>query len=105
MGTGIADAALAIAVALATHRASPPPRPRRRHRNRKHCPGHGMRELTGQMLALAEEIGEGGLLRAHGGFSPATVALHLISAENSAGDPGAAIATATSLAPAMLPTT
>jgi transcriptional regulator with XRE-family HTH domain len=67
----------------------------------------GMRELTGQAAALAGRLGEhGGLLRDHGGgFSPATVGLHRISAENYAGDPGAAIAAATLIPPASLPTT
>jgi transcriptional regulator with XRE-family HTH domain len=65
----------------------------------------GMRELTSQALALAESIGEHALLRDHGGFGPATVALHLISAENFAGDPSAAVATAIRLPPASLPTT
>jgi hypothetical protein len=65
-----------------------------------------MRQLTRQALALAEELGGAIILRDHGGgFTPATVALHLISAENSAGDPGAAVTAAVRLAPASLPTT
>ena len=47
----------------------------------------GMRELTSQAMALGGEIGEGGMLRDHGGFGPATVALHLISAETSPATP------------------
>ena len=46
------------------------------------------------------------LLRDHGGgFTPATVGLHRISAENYAGDPGAAVAAAARIDPASLPTT
>ncbi|WP_049581031.1 hypothetical protein [Streptomyces sp. SBT349] len=60
----------------------------------------GMREAA----ALAREA-HGPLLRAPGGgFSPATVTLHRISAENSLGDPGAALTAARSLTPAALPT-
>jgi transcriptional regulator with XRE-family HTH domain len=66
----------------------------------------GMRELTGQAAALAEQLGGAVMLRDHGGgFTPAIVGLHRISAENYAGDPGAAIAAATVMAPASLPTT
>lgn len=65
----------------------------------------GMRELTSQALALAEDIGGGNVLRDQGEFSPATVALHLISAETFAGDPSTAVATAVHLVPASLPTT
>jgi hypothetical protein len=65
----------------------------------------GMRELTSQAMALAEGIGDVVVLRDRGGFTPATVALHQISAENLAGDPGAAVATAAHLVPATLPTT
>jgi transcriptional regulator with XRE-family HTH domain len=66
----------------------------------------GMRELTGQAAALAEQLGGAVVLSDHGGgFTPATVGLHRISAENYAGDPGAAIAAATVMAPASLPTT
>ncbi|MYV97044.1 helix-turn-helix domain-containing protein [Streptomyces sp. SID3343] len=64
----------------------------------------GMRELTDEAAAIAERLG-GVMLRDHGGgFGTATVALHRISAENAAGDPGAAIATARAIAPASLPT-
>jgi len=66
----------------------------------------GMRELTGQAAALADQLGGAVMLRDHGGgFTPAIVGLHRISAENYAGDPGAAIAAATVMAPASLPTT
>jgi hypothetical protein len=65
----------------------------------------GMRELTRQALTLAEGLGEGNMLRDHGGFTTATVALHQISAENFAGDPSTAVATAVRLVPASLPTT
>ena len=64
-----------------------------------------MRELTSQAMSLAEGIGDAVVLRDRGGFTPATVALHQISAENFAGDPGAAIAAASRLEPAGLPTT
>ncbi|MEY9958832.1 helix-turn-helix domain-containing protein [Streptacidiphilus sp. MAP5-52] len=64
----------------------------------------GMRELTREAAAMAAGLGPGALLRDHGGgFSSATVALHLISAENSAGDPGAALAAARTIAPHALP--
>jgi transcriptional regulator with XRE-family HTH domain len=65
----------------------------------------GMRELTSQAMSLAQDIGDAVVLRDRGGFTPATVALHQISAENSAGDPGAAVAAAIRLEPAGLPTT
>jgi transcriptional regulator with XRE-family HTH domain len=65
----------------------------------------GMRELTSQAMSLAEGIGDVVVLRDRGGFTPATVALHQISAENFAGDPGAAVAAAVRLEPADLPTT
>jgi hypothetical protein len=65
-----------------------------------------MRELTGEAAAIATRIGPAVLLRDHsGGFIPATVELHRISAENYAGDPGAAIAAASRIDPASLPTT
>lgn len=64
-----------------------------------------MRQLTDEAAALATRLGGATLLRDHGGgFSPATVALHRISAENSLGDPGAALAAARTLAPGALPT-
>ncbi len=63
----------------------------------------GMRELTDEAAALAKEIG-GTALRDHGGgFSPATVQLHRISAEFSTGDPVAALAAARALPPQSLP--
>lgn len=62
----------------------------------------GMRKLTAEAASIAEELG-GTRLRAHGGFSSATVQLHLISAEDRAGDPSAAIAAADKLAPLALP--
>lgn len=62
-----------------------------------------MRELTGDAEALAAGLG-GTALRDHsGGFSTATVRLHLISAENSAGDPAAALAAARTITPHQLP--
>ncbi|MFI0421216.1 hypothetical protein [Spongiactinospora sp. 9N601] len=66
----------------------------------------GMRELTGQAAAIAARLAAGPLLlRDHGGgFTPATVQLHRISAEYAAGDVGAAIAAARQLRPAGLPT-
>jgi transcriptional regulator with XRE-family HTH domain len=63
----------------------------------------GMRQLTAQAAAIAKELGPGTRLRDHGGFGAATVQLHLISAETSAGDPSAAIAAADRLAPQALP--
>ncbi|MEV6778104.1 helix-turn-helix domain-containing protein [Streptomyces syringium] len=66
----------------------------------------GMRELTGEAAAIAEELGPAAVLRDHGGgFSPTTVQLHLVSAENSAGDPSAALAAAKAVAPGSLPST
>jgi hypothetical protein len=65
-----------------------------------------MRELTGQAASIAAGLGDSVLLRDHGGgFTPATVELHRISAENYAGDPGAAVAAAARIVPASLPTT
>ncbi|MEW2576662.1 helix-turn-helix domain-containing protein [Streptomyces syringium] len=64
----------------------------------------GMRELTGEAAAIAKELGPVAVLRDHGGgFSPTTVQLHLVSAENSAGDPSAALAAAKAVAPGSLP--
>ena len=66
----------------------------------------GMRELTGQAAAIAARLDNAVILRDHGGgFTPATVGLHRISAENHAGDPSAAVAAAAQIAPASLPTT
>ncbi|MGW3428904.1 helix-turn-helix domain-containing protein [Streptomyces melanosporofaciens] len=62
----------------------------------------GMRKLTAEAASIADELG-GTRLRACGGFSSATVQLHLISAEDRAGDPSAAIAAADKLAPLALP--
>jgi transcriptional regulator with XRE-family HTH domain len=65
-----------------------------------------MRELTSQAAAIAGGLGDRALLRDHGGgFTSATVELHRISAENYAGDPGEAIAAASRIVPARLPTT
>jgi hypothetical protein len=65
-----------------------------------------MRELTDQAAAIAVRLGDQVLLRDHGGgFTFATVELHRISAENYAGDPGAAVAAALRIIPASLPTT
>lgn len=65
-----------------------------------------MRELTGEAAAIARELGGKILLRDHGGgFSPTTVQLHLISAENSAGDLSAALAAAKVVVPQSLPST
>ena len=64
------------------------------------------REMTGEAAAIAARLNGTVLLRDHGGgFTPATVQLHRISAEYSAGEPGAAIAAARRLPPASLPTT
>jgi transcriptional regulator with XRE-family HTH domain len=64
-----------------------------------------MRELTDEAAAIAAGLGGATLLRDHGGgFSPATVELHRISAECSLGESGAAIAAARRIAPARLPT-
>jgi transcriptional regulator with XRE-family HTH domain len=66
----------------------------------------GMRELTAQAAAIAARARDPVLIRDHGGgFTPATVQLHRISAEYSIGEPGAAIAAARALPPASLPTT
>ncbi len=66
----------------------------------------GMRELTNEAASIAAQLGSRVMLRDHGGgFSPVTVELHRVSAENYAGDPGAAVATALRIAPASLPTT
>ena len=65
----------------------------------------GMRQLTDEAAAIATELGGATLLRDHGGgFTPTTVQLHRISAENSAGDPSAAIAAARKVPPQTLPT-
>jgi hypothetical protein len=65
----------------------------------------GMRELTAEAEAIAARFDGAVILRDHGGgFTPATVALHRISAENYAGDPGAAIAVAVKLPAGSLPT-
>ena len=62
----------------------------------------GMRELTAEAAAIARDL-DGTHLRDHGGFSLATVQLHLVSAENSTGDPSAALAAAAGLHPGDLP--
>ncbi|WP_326691151.1 helix-turn-helix domain-containing protein [Streptomyces sp. NBC_01795] len=64
----------------------------------------GMRELTAEAAALASSLGDI-QLRDLGGFSPATVQLHLVSAENSVGDPARALAAAHAIDPAALPST
>ncbi|WDV56653.1 helix-turn-helix transcriptional regulator [Streptomyces coeruleorubidus] len=65
----------------------------------------GMRELTAEAAAIAKSLGHTTHLRdTAGGFSTATVQLHLISAEYKAGDPSAAIAAADALDPKLLPT-
>ncbi len=64
----------------------------------------GMRELTAEAAALASGLGDT-RLRDLGGFCPATVQLHLVSAENSVGDPARALAAAHAIDPAALPTT
>ncbi|CAL9331422.1 hypothetical protein SUDANB178_00075 [Streptomyces sp. enrichment culture] len=64
----------------------------------------GMRELTDEAAAIANELGEATLLRDHGGgFSPLTVQLHKISAEIHAGDPRAALDAAHALSLNALP--
>ncbi|MFH9426210.1 XRE family transcriptional regulator [Streptomyces sp. NPDC017529] len=64
----------------------------------------GMRDLTAEAASIADGLGGTTLLRDHGGgFSPVTVQLHLISAENSAGDPAAALTAARALPPRALP--
>ncbi|MFE1553983.1 helix-turn-helix domain-containing protein [Streptomyces sp. NPDC058734] len=66
----------------------------------------GMRELTAEATSIAESLGSVTHLRdTNGGFSRATVQLHLVSAENTVGDPSAAIAAADALAPQALPST
>ncbi|MGQ4514156.1 XRE family transcriptional regulator [Streptomyces sp. DW26H14] len=62
----------------------------------------GMRELTADAAALAREVRTTHLLD-HGGFNVTTVQLHLVSAENSAGDPAAALAAARAVNPTRLP--
>jgi hypothetical protein len=65
-----------------------------------------MREMTREAAAIAARMNGAVMLRDHGGgFAPATVQLHTISAENYAGDPGAAVAASGQIAPASLPTT
>jgi hypothetical protein len=65
-----------------------------------------MRDLTDEAASIAARFGGRVMLRDHGGgFSPATVELHRISAENYAGDAGAAVAAAVRIAPGSLPTT
>ncbi|MFB7999720.1 XRE family transcriptional regulator [Streptomyces sp. NPDC056002] len=64
----------------------------------------GMRELTDEAAALARELGGATMLRDHGGgFSPLTVQLHKISAENHAGDPQAALEAARAISLKALP--
>ncbi|MET7489803.1 XRE family transcriptional regulator [Streptomyces sp. NPDC005538] len=64
----------------------------------------GMRSLTDEAAAIAKELGGATLLRDHGGgFSPLTVQLHRISAENYAGDPMAALDAARSISLKALP--
>lgn len=64
----------------------------------------GMRELTDEAAAIAGELGGATLLRDHGGgFTPLTVRLHRISAENHAGDPMAALEAARSISLKALP--
>jgi transcriptional regulator with XRE-family HTH domain len=66
----------------------------------------GMRELTSQAAAIAASLDGVALLRDHGGgFTPATVGLHRVSAETHAGDPAAAVTAAIQIAPPSLPTT
>ncbi|MFF8617444.1 hypothetical protein [Streptomyces sp. NPDC015350] len=60
----------------------------------------GMWELTAEAaaIAIADSLGGTTALRDHGGgFSPATIQLHRISAEFSTGDPSAALAAARAL--------
>jgi transcriptional regulator with XRE-family HTH domain len=65
-----------------------------------------MRELTDEAAAIASRLTGPLLLRDHGGgFTPATVQLHRISAEYAVGDIGAAITAARRIRPANLPTT
>jgi hypothetical protein len=66
----------------------------------------GMRELTDEAAAVAAHLEGRVLLLDHGGgFTSTTVELHRVSAENYAGDPGAAVAAARRVNPAALPTT
>ncbi len=66
----------------------------------------GMREMTAEAAAIAARLTGPVLLRDHGGgFTPATVQLHRISAEYSTGEPGAAVSAAAQIPPASLPTT
>ncbi len=51
----------------------------------------GMRELTDEAAAIANKISRATMPGNQGGFSPLTVQLHRISAENHAGDPRAAL--------------
>lgn len=65
-----------------------------------------MRELTDEATAISKQLGSAVLLRGHGsGFSPTTVRLHRVSAENSAGGPSAVLATTRDVAPGSLPST
>ncbi|WP_371657180.1 helix-turn-helix domain-containing protein [Streptomyces sp. NBC_00224] len=65
----------------------------------------GMRQLTEEALSIARQLGGVTMLRDHGGgFAPVTVQLHLVSAENSAGDPSAALNAARRIVPQALPT-
>ncbi|GAA3603490.1 hypothetical protein GCM10022223_18920 [Kineosporia mesophila] len=67
--------------------------------------GQGMRELTTEAAVIAAGLADGPVVRRYvGGFTPATVALHRISAETSTGDPVTALATAHALTPSRLPT-
>jgi hypothetical protein len=64
----------------------------------------GMRELTDEAEAIAKELGGATMLRDHGGgFSPLTVQLHRVSAENYAGDPLAALTAARTIPLKELP--
>jgi transcriptional regulator with XRE-family HTH domain len=64
-----------------------------------------MRELTDEAAVIATRLNNATLLRDHGGgFTPATVELHRISAEYSLGEVGAALTAARRIAPASLPT-
>ncbi|MEU0957832.1 hypothetical protein ABZ353_36745 [Streptomyces niveus] len=66
--------------------------------------GAGMQELTDGAAAIADGLGGSTALRDHGGgFSPATVQLHHISAEFSTCNPSAALAAARVLPPQSLP--
>ncbi|MFD7897572.1 hypothetical protein [Streptomyces sp. NPDC059743] len=60
--------------------------------------------MTAEAAAIARELSSTTRLRDHGGgFSAATVQLHLISAENLTSDPGAALTAAHALSPQSLP--